>query len=144
MIEGLALLAVSLFSSATVTSTACLAGVAPVHVVHELGHDAAALAQGGVPWRPLAVWGDKWDETQAGFRTVARGGFVAQSWLAAATLDPCLVHANKQHQLVYAARAALAPAHAGDYDPARHRAWLGVLNVGLGAVLEGISYEANR
>ena len=145
MWEGLALLAVSILSSPVpATPTGCVGGLAAIHVMHEAGHDLAAVAEGVAPWRPGALWGDKWSEEQSGYTTISRGGFVAQSWLVATTLDGCLAHGNTTHQIIYALRAKLSPDHAGDYGPVRYRGQLSAINVGLAAFLEGVAYEAHR
>lgn len=126
----------------------CALGLLSAHTAHEWVHDFAAIAAGGSPWRPLTLWGDKWDESQKNYRTVALGGFIGQhlfSAFSAATPEDsfsrCAVHGDTVISGYYALRAKLSPDHPGDYDPfsIAKRREITLINIGFSLFLEGFA-----
>jgi hypothetical protein len=101
----------------------CETSAIAVHAWHEFGHDLASLASGDSPLNLGALWGNKWGESQLGFRTIAKGGLIAQLIVAAIEAgfeepEPtCTTTMNALGAGIYAARARIAPANAGDFDP---------------------------
>jgi hypothetical protein len=105
------------------TTGECETSAIAVHAWHEFGHDLASLAAGDSPLNLGALWGNKWGESQLGFKTIARGGLIAQLIVAAIEAgfeepEPnCTTTMNALGAGIYAARARIAPANAGDFDP---------------------------
>lgn len=126
----------------------CAMGLLTAHTAHEWGHDFAAIVAGGSPWRPVAIWGDKWDESQKNFRAVAIGGFVGQHLFAAfsaATPDDsfsqCAVHGSAVLSAYSVLRARFTPEDSGDYDPfpTSKRRVITLVNIWASLFLEGFA-----
>lgn len=126
----------------------CAAGLLAAHTAHEWGHDFAAIAAGGSPWRPIVIWGDKWDESQKNFRAVALGGFIGQHLFAAfsaATPDDsfsrCAVHGSTVLSAYSVLRAKFTPEDSGDYDPfpTSKRRMITLVNIWTSLFLEGFA-----
>lgn len=126
----------------------CAAGLIASHIAHEWGHDFAAIAAGGHPWRPVAVWGDKWNESQKKFRFAALGGFISQhlfSVFNAATSEDsfsrCVLNGDEIISMYYAARVKFTPNDPGDYSPfsISKRREITMINVGFSLFLEELA-----
>lgn len=136
---GLGLLLLSLLSSPA-SQEFCTSGLVATHVAHEWSHDLAFLAQGKSPYRPGALWGDKWqDET-----VPARAGVIGQLLLVGATQDPCLSSSSRVYWTVYVIRAGLAPGQAGDFSTWIERGGAGAVLLGIGTLLDIISSELHE
>jgi hypothetical protein len=101
----------------------CTTGALSVHAAHEWGHDVASFAVGDSPRQPGSLWGDKWNESQPGYRRIALGGLVGQIVFAAiqANFDEpeprCAVEMNTAGATAYGLRMTIWPEQGGDYDP---------------------------
>lgn len=126
----------------------CAMGLGMAHVGHEWGHDFSGIKNDGSAWNPGALWGNKWDESQKNFPSVAAGGFSGQRTFAAVQASRaedsyglCTAYGDVFVSLFYAARAKFRPDSPGDYDPftpARRRE-ITAINIGTSFLLGGMA-----
>ena len=134
---ALALVALSLLASPLAGRPWSPACQGDVLAWHETSHDAAHWVNGTDPPNPFALWGDKW-AVPGPQGAYAGGGLVGETWLAAATREPCLARAHTVSVGAYVMRAAADPAQSGDFDPwRRHRG-----QAAAGALLPALLIEA--